>query len=181
MIKYIPNILSCLRILGSLLLIFTEPLSTPFFVIYIISGVSDALDGTIARGFHVTSDLGTRLDSIADLLFYAVMLIKLFPELFAILPWQIWIIVAVIVAVRIASYAVAALKYRKFASLHTYFNKLCGLSMFLVPFFVTTDFGVAYCITVCTISAICSVEELFVHIFSKQYDGNQKTIIKKAK
>jgi len=180
MIKQIPNMLSLFRLIASVILIFIEPLTQPFFVLYTLAGISDALDGTIARVFKLTSELGAKLDSIADLTFYAVMLIKVFPILFEILPKWIWIVVAAVVLIRIASYAVAAFRYRKFASLHTYFNKLCSVAMFFVPYFIKLSFGNIYCMIVCGIAAIGSTEELFVHIFSKDYDCSKKTIIKKA-
>ena len=82
--------LTSLRILGAVILLFIQPLSAAFFVIYTLSGVSDAVDGTVARATHTSGEFGARLDSIADLLFYAVMLIKVFPVLWVKLPKSIW-------------------------------------------------------------------------------------------
>ena len=42
------------------------------------------LDGTIARATNSTSEFGARLDSISDLIFYAVMIVKFFPILLGI-------------------------------------------------------------------------------------------------
>lgn len=66
--KSIANYISISRILLVLALIFIEPLSTTFYIIYFISGISDILDGFIARKYNVTSTLGEKLDSIADLI-----------------------------------------------------------------------------------------------------------------
>lgn len=66
--KSIANYISISRILLVLTLIFIEPLSTTFYIIYFISGISDILDGFIARKYNVTSTLGEKLDSIADLI-----------------------------------------------------------------------------------------------------------------
>ena len=41
----IPNMLSILRMLGTLALVFVQPVTLPFFVIYTLCGVSDVLDG----------------------------------------------------------------------------------------------------------------------------------------
>ena len=78
----IPNCITILRIIGTASLIFITPLSVPFFIIYTVSGISDVLDGTIARLTKNETTFGKRLDSIADLAFYAVMLIKIFPIFF---------------------------------------------------------------------------------------------------
>lgn len=163
MIRMIPNILTSLRIAGSLLLIFSKPLASAFYIIYTLSGLTDVLDGFIARRFNASSELGKKLDSAADLLFYAVMLIKLFPTLFAVLPRSIWIAVGVIIILRLISYGTAAVKHRKFASLHTLPNKLTGVVMFAVPYFVGTRIFTALCITVCAVSFVAAVHELSVH------------------
>ena len=77
----IPNMLSILRMLGTLALVFVQPVTLPFFVIYTLCGVSDVLDGWIARATDSTSELGSRLDSAADLMFYVVMMLRILPEL----------------------------------------------------------------------------------------------------
>ena len=79
----IPNMLSILRMLGTLALVFVQPVTLPFFVIYTLCGVSDVLDGWIARATDSTSELGSRLDSAADLMFYVVMMLRILPELVA--------------------------------------------------------------------------------------------------
>ena len=49
MIKYIANIVTGFRILGSILLLFFPAFSAAFYMIYILCGLSDMIDGTIAR------------------------------------------------------------------------------------------------------------------------------------
>ncbi len=176
----LPNIITSMRILGALALIFTEPLTLAFFIIYTLSGISDAIDGWIARKFNATSKLGTVLDSIADLLFYTVMLLKIAPMLFEMLPGGIWIAVAAVLLIRIATYILAAFKYHRFASLHTYLNKLTGIVMFTVPYFIKLPIGTAVCFIVCSVAALASLEELIIHIRSKHYDENAKSLLKVA-
>lgn len=57
-----------------------------FFCFYTFAGITDVLDGFIARRTNTESDKGARLDSIADLMFYTVMIIRLFPVLYKVLP-----------------------------------------------------------------------------------------------
>ena len=176
----LPNIITSFRIFGGVSLIFVEPLTVAFFIIYTLSGISDVLDGYIARKFNAISKLGTTLDSIADILFYSIMLFKIAPLLFEKLPSGIWIAVSVVIVIRIASYLLAAMKYRRFASLHTYLNKLTGITMFTVPYFINLPIGTAICISVCAIAGLASFEELMIHVKSKEYNGDTKSILKKA-
>ena len=43
--KHIPNIISILRMALSIVLIFLPILSVPFYIVYVLSGFSDVLDG----------------------------------------------------------------------------------------------------------------------------------------
>ena len=94
------NCITGLRMLGTLVLLGLVPLSPAFYGVYALTGVTDALDGWVARKTGTASPLGARLDSCADLLFYAVMIGKLFPVLYEVLPQAIWMAVLVIVGVR---------------------------------------------------------------------------------
>ena len=77
MIKNVANILTGFRILGSILLFFFPVFSEAFYGIYLLCGFSDMIDGTIARKTNSTSEFGSKLDTVADLVFVAVSLIKL--------------------------------------------------------------------------------------------------------
>ncbi len=177
-VKWIPDILTVLRLLGAVCLIIVEPLSVSFYIVYTASGISDVLDGCIARATGNTSELGAKLDSLADLAFYAVMLIRIFPLLLKLLPKWIWFWVAGILIIRLSSYFVAALKYRRFASLHTYLNKATGLAVFLVPYAIGRSFFVFYSIVICIVATAASAEELIIHSRSREYISDQKSILK---
>ena len=56
--KNLPNCISAVRILGTASLLFIEPLSDPFLIVYTLSGITDVLDGFIARKMKTTSELG---------------------------------------------------------------------------------------------------------------------------
>lgn len=175
--KNLPNYITTIRILGTIALLFMAPLTPEFLIIYAISGLTDAIDGTIARKMGTISDFGSKLDSIADMLLYLVMLVKIFPVLWVRLPHSIWIFVGVILFVRLCAYIVAAKKYRKFAAQHTYMNKITGLVVFLIPFAIATKFAVAYCWSVCVVAVAASLEELVIHITAKEYNPKRKSIL----
>ena len=176
-IKNLPNYITCLRILGTLFLFFTESLSVAFFVTYLFTGVTDALDGWLARKMNVVSEFGAKLDSIADLLFYTVLLAKIFPKLWETLPYTIWIVLAAVLLVRCVAYVVAFVKYRRFASIHTYMNKMTGFAIFAYPCFLLSPVAVPVAFAVCTIGGMASFEELLIHIFRSGYNGDAKTIL----
>jgi len=75
----LPNALSALRLLGVpvfLWLVLTEH-DGPAVLVLMVSGVTDYLDGKIARAWGQTSKLGTLLDPAADRLYILATLIGL--------------------------------------------------------------------------------------------------------
>ena len=78
--KNLANYISLSRIVLAILLLFTKPLSFIFFITFIICGITDVLDGYIARTYGLSSDFGAKLDSFADIVFLS-FLIVLFPIL----------------------------------------------------------------------------------------------------
>ena len=175
--KNVPNIVTSLRFIGTFAILFLEPLSIPYFAVYTATGITDLLDGFLSRKLNAVSELGTRLDSAADLCFYTVSLIKLLPKLKEILPGYIWIIVAVMLALRVLSYIIAAVKFHCFAAHHTWLNKATGVFVFAVPYFLVTSFDVTFCFLVCLIGILSTAEDLFIHLTSSKYDPNIKSVI----
>ena len=74
------NGITFFRILCSLALLFCMPLSLPFYVLYAVAGSSDILDGRIARNTNTATKFGAKLDTLADIVFTAAVLIKLLPD-----------------------------------------------------------------------------------------------------
>ena len=125
------NAISIIRIPASIALLFCRAFSPAFYVFYIAAGLSDMLDGFVARKTDTASKLGARLDTIADFAFVIVCLIKLLPVL-RIPAWlYAWIgIIALIKAVNIVSgFAVQ----KRFVAVHSVMNKATGALLFLLP------------------------------------------------
>lgn len=83
----IPNILSFIRIcLISVILYFFQTRNYFYvFIVLVISGLTDVLDGLIARKFSLVSTLGKIIDPIADKLTQLVVcfcLVKEYPTMF---------------------------------------------------------------------------------------------------
>ena len=98
------NTITFSRIAACIVLLLCPVFSPAFYVFYIAAGLSDMLDGFVARQTDTVSKLGTRLDTIADFVFVVVCLIKLLPVL-SIPAWlYAWIgIIALIKNVNIIS------------------------------------------------------------------------------
>lgn len=171
-VKNIPNMITMLRILGTIGVLFLEPFSKEFFIVYTLCGISDLLDGAVARALKVTSEFGARLDSMSDLIYYGVMLIKIFPVMWEILPKIIWIILTIVIMIRLVGYGIAAYKYHKMAALHTNLNKLSSAMTFFIPYFIKRDVGVMYCLFLCFIVLIAAIHDLVIHIRSNSYQTN---------
>ncbi|MGE9883087.1 CDP-alcohol phosphatidyltransferase family protein [Blautia obeum] len=172
--------ITTMRMAASLFLLFIPLKSIWFLVIYTFAGLTDVLDGWLARKTGRASEFGARLDSVADLLFYSVLLTRLFPVLYQMLPGVIWYAVSGIVLVRLASYVTAAVKYHRFASLHTWINKLTGAAVFLLPYVLFDSNIVVYSWAVCIIAFAASAEELAIHLLRTDYIANRKSIMERG-
>ena len=168
--------ITSVRIAASLFLLFLPLRSAGFLVVYTLTGLTDALDGWLARKTGTASDFGARLDSIADLLFYAVLLLRLSPVLWQALPAAIWYAVAGIILVRLTAYAAAVIKYHRFAALHTWLNKLTGIGVFLLSYVFAVSTGVGYSWAVCVLALTASLEELAIHLCRKDYCADRRSI-----
>lgn len=163
--KNLPNLITLSRLVSALLLMPICAFSQEFFVVYTYCGVSDVLDGFLARKLNLVNENGARLDSIADIVFYAVTAFKILPVLCSKLTPSIWYIVIATVIIRIISYTVAAIKYRRFASLHTYMNKLTGFLVFTVPYILFLPFAESACMIISVVAVLAAMEELIIHNF----------------
>ena len=155
--KQFANIITFCRILGSIGLLFCGVFSACFYGLYLFCGLTDMVDGTVARKTGSTSTLGARLDTVADFLFAAVSFGKLLPVIR--IPVWIWVWVAVIAVVKLINLVWGFLRRKQIPSLHTILNKASGLCLFLLP--LTTVFAdPRYAApVVCAIATAATVQE----------------------
>jgi CDP-diacylglycerol--glycerol-3-phosphate 3-phosphatidyltransferase len=177
--KSLANYISVSRIVLSLTLFLTEPLSPVFILIYLIIGLSDILDGYIARKTRSTSRLGEKLDSFADMAFDFVLIIILYPVIKPKTEILIWI--ALIALIRITAIAVVYKKYRIPGMVHTLANKATGLALFLFPILYSIFRSEYFIYFVCLIASVSAVEELIIDLTSNKWLANRKSILVKEK
>jgi len=127
--KRIPNLLSMSRIVLCLPLLLVDAMTSPFWVLYLIAGLTDILDGFLARRWGVESKFGARLDSMADFVFVIAVGYKLFPYLK--LPTALWMMIGLIALVKTANAISSYMVKHRIEFLHTKANKLTGFLLFI--------------------------------------------------
>ena len=157
MTKHIANILTSCRVMGSILLLFSSAFSSNFYIIYLLCGFSDMVDGTIARKTNSTGKFGSQLDTIADLTFVAISLLKLLPVID--IPKWLWIWGSVIAGIKICNIMLGYVLNKQFISLHTVMNKATGLLLFLLPLTISFVEFKYLAIVACFIATFSAIQE----------------------
>ena len=155
--KHIANIITGSRIALSLPLLIIPLSSAWFYVFYMFCGLTDMIDGTIARKTETVSSFGSKLDTASDLVFMAVCAVKLLPKI-NICIW-LWIWIAVIAIVKVTNIVIGFIRRKKLVALHTVLNKTTGLLLFFLPLtlqFIVPTYSLA---VVCTIATIAALQE----------------------
>lgn len=125
------NIITGIRILCSIALLFFPVFSPAFYSIYLIAGVSDMIDGTVARKTGTVSAFGSKLDTAADFALVTVCLIKMIPVIHVPRWLMIWIIV--IAAIKAINLISGYVMRKELVVLHTGMNKMTGILLFALP------------------------------------------------
>ena len=99
--KYIANIITGSRIIFSLPLVFIPLSSAWFYIFYLFCGLTDMIDGAIARRTGAVSKFGATLDTVADFVFVVVSLYQLLPSMH-ITAW-LWVWSSVIAVIKICN------------------------------------------------------------------------------
>ena len=142
------NAITIFRMAASIVLLFCPAFSLAFYVFYMMAGVSDMLDGFVARKTNTVSRSGARLDTLADYVFVIVCLIRLY----------VWIgIIALIKVVNIIS--VFALQ-KMFMAVHSAMNKATGVLLFLLPLTIPILLLKYFAIVVCIAATFAAIQEV---------------------
>ena len=149
------NIITGIRIVCSIALLFAPVFSSGFYALYLIAGFSDMIDGIVARKTGTVSEFGSKLDTAADFVLVAVCLIKFIPVIHIPMWLIIWIIViALIRAINLIS---GYVMQKEMVVLHTVMNKVTGILLFVLPLTFTVidlKYSGAFVSAVATFAAI---------------------------
>ena len=166
--KRIANIITGSRIVFSLSLLFIPLSSAWFYALYLLCGLSDMVDGTVARKTNSASEFGARLDTLSDFVFMIVALIKFLPHLH--IPVWLWIWIGIIAMIKLGNAALGFVRTKKLISPHTLLNKITGLVLFLLPVTISV-IDLTYTLPiVCTVATVAAIHEVYFTYSEKKHD-----------
>lgn len=149
------NIITGIRIVCSIALLFCPVFSPAFYTLYIVAGLSDMIDGAVARKTGTVSDFGSKLDTAGDFFLVAVCLIKILPVIHITIWLMIWIIVVAVI--KVINLVSGYVMRKEIVVLHTAMNKLTGGLLFVLPLtlsFIDLKYSGAFVSAVATFAAI---------------------------
>ena len=158
--KHIANIITASRIVFSLPLLFLPLSSAWFYALYLLCGLSDMIDGTVARKAKCASEFGARLDTVSDFVFMTVALIKFLPHLH--IPVWLWIWIGIIAMMKLGNAVWGFVRTKKLISPHTVLNKVMGLLLYLLPMtvsFIELTYTLPF---VCAVATAAAIHEVYV-------------------
>ena len=151
------NAITALRILFSIGLFFCPLPSTAFYVLYLGAGFTDMIDGTVARLTHTESEFGSKLDTIADVVFVGVCLVKLLPILH--LPSRLYTWIALIAAIKVMNALLGYITQKQFTDVHSLMNKVTGGLLFILPLTLSVVDHIYSVSVVCFVATFAAIQE----------------------
>lgn len=148
------------RIIFSLPLLFLPLSSVWFYILYLICGLTDMIDGTIARKTGAVSQFGARLDTASDLVFMFVCTVKILP--FLSLPLWLWVWITLIASVKILNITLILIYKKKLISIHSVLNKITGFALFLLPLSLTFIKPAYSTLIICALATLALIQEVYL-------------------
>jgi CDP-diacylglycerol--glycerol-3-phosphate 3-phosphatidyltransferase len=135
----LPNLLSLYRIFTFPVVLFFALTNheTLYFVLLMISFLTDILDGIVARALKLESELGAKLDSYGDTAIFTLAAAGLiFFKMRDIAPY--WQSLVIFITLSILPRIIAFVRFRKISSLHLYSSKIGGYlkGFFFISLFI---------------------------------------------
>ena len=129
-----------------------------FWTLYLLCGLSDVLDGAVARSTGTVSRLGERLDTIADIIFVAVWMLLFIPAI-DVGRW-LWIWAGVIALIKVVNVISGLAMKKGFVAMHTLANKATGILLFILPMIILWEsIKVPYIVLICLLATFAAVQE----------------------
>ena len=183
-LKTIPNMLSISRLIliPAMLIpayfIQNEPQARfVFLIMFIIIGVTDKLDGTLARYLNQTTALGAKLDTIADMVFYPLIALWLYRfESGVVGEW--WNLVYFLLALYFFKMVTGKIKFGYVPAFHTIGAKTFSASLYFFMIAAILDPILAKSIfpVLCVIGYINQMEETYILLTRDSVDENIRSV-----
>lgn len=129
--RTIPNVVTGTRILLGFLLLAFPVFSLYFYLCYLLGGLTDMIDGPLARKMKVQSDFGAKLDTIADTVFAAAAASRVLPKIE--LSRMIWTWIGIIALIKIINILSGLIMNHIYPAVHSLANKGVGFLLFIFP------------------------------------------------
>ena len=117
------------------------------------------IDGTIARKTKFVSELGARLDTVADIVFVAVCFVKILPLME--FPTWLWNWIVIIAIIKIGNVVWGLISSKKLVSMHTILNKVTGFILFLLPLTFSFIEPIYSSVIVCSLATVSAINEVY--------------------
>lgn len=155
--QYAANVITACRILFSMLMLAFPPFSVCFDAMYVASGMTDMIDGAVARKTGTASAFGSRFDTAADFVFTVSALCKILPVI-RVPRWVLaWVLT--IALIKILNAVAGFLRSGNLFAEHTTLNRITGLVLFLAPLsfpWIEIQYSA---IAVCSIATAAAIQE----------------------
>lgn len=170
--KQCANIISAARIIAAISLYFFSKMENWGFIgIYVFCGLTDLLDGKIARKLNITSSIGALLDTIGDVLTYLAVIKILIMQ--SLIPgwFLIWYIVAMIG--NLIAAVIAKRRFGEFYFIHSLFGKALGGVLFILPLMMKLTEKIEnnnyICLSViCVVATLSAFETIYIQLRAKE-------------
>lgn len=163
-IKQIPTLITLIRFPAAVGLMWDAKDGTAsalFLPLFIIAGLSDALDGFLARKLKATSVSGALIDGYADIALYTACLISaclIYPDILK----QYALELIGLIFIQLVSWGFSLIKFGKMTSYHTYSAKIWGI-MAVLSFLVVFGFNSGIIFPFMILAGfICNTEEILM-------------------
>jgi len=172
----IPNFISFYRLIAfPFILWLAISLKEHLFAVFLVINLfTDILDGFIARTFHCETELGARLDSIADIGTYILAIIGVFAFKQVDIQPHFALFISCISLFFITD-IVSLIKFRRFSSLHLYSWKIGAYlqgGFFIILFSIGFNVFFFYFIMIWTILAF--IEHITIQMILPEMKSNAK-------
>lgn len=153
------NYITASRMLLSLLLLLVSVATPHFLVVYPLCGLTDMIDGVVARKTDSVTTFGAKLDTVADFIFLVMACIKFLPIIE--IPAWLWLWIGGIAAIKLCNLVSGFFLKGRLVTEHTIMNKLTGGLLFLLPLTLTyIDLQYSGAV-VCGFATVAAIQERY--------------------
>jgi len=153
----VANFITFIRIFCSIAILFCPVFSVAFYALYITAGLTDMIDGWVARKTNTVSAFGAKLDTVADFVFVVVCLVKLLPIMD--IPTWLYVWIGVIAFIKIINIVSGYVVQKQFVAIHSVMNKVTGILLFVLPLTISLIDLKYSAAVVCIVATFAAVQE----------------------